>query len=78
MRFADDLLLAATSLADLSEMIQNLSHEASAFGLSIHPQKTKILGNVPDNKRKLGENFVRAGNLDSEIMSFGGHVKYLG
>ena len=31
LRFADDLLLVATSLADLSEMIQNLSHEASAL-----------------------------------------------
>ena len=78
LRFADDLLLVATSLAELTKMIEKLSQEVSEFGLAIHPQKTKVLGNVADSRRTPNAGFVSVGGLNIEILSFDGHVKYLG
>jgi hypothetical protein len=45
LRFADDLLLIATSLPQISDMIADLSKEAGQVGLQLHGGKTKILHN---------------------------------
>ena len=77
LRFADDLLLVAGSLEDLTEMICDLSLHSSEFGLEIHPEKTKVLGNVPARRRSCGSS-ICAGGLEIEILNFDGYVKYLG
>eukprot|EP00959_Pyramimonas_sp_CCMP1952_P010813 226638-Pyramimonas_sp.AAC.1 len=41
LRFADDLLLVATSPSDIGTMLADLSAEASVIGLTLHPDKTK-------------------------------------
>ena len=45
LRFADDVILVATSRSDVSKMIADLSSEAGKYGLSLHMGKTKILTN---------------------------------
>ena len=42
-RFADDVLLVASSRADVRKMITDLRREALTFGLKMHFGKTKIL-----------------------------------
>ena len=39
LRFADDIVLAALSFDDLTEMIGDLANHAAQFGLAIHPEK---------------------------------------
>ena len=51
LRFADDLLLVATSLEHLKQMIGDLSMEASRVGLQLHPDKTKILHNQATRRK---------------------------
>ena len=45
LRFADDLLIVASSLRQLKIMVSELFEEASKVGLEIHYGKTKILNN---------------------------------
>jgi len=78
LRFADDLLLIATSLQDLERMIGDLALYGSEFGLQMHPQKTKILSNVPDNRRRSVPTQVTVGPLNIEVVGFKGYTKYLG
>ena len=40
LRFADDLLLVASSAADLKKMLEDLMPAAQASGLELHPDKT--------------------------------------
>ena len=44
-RFADDLLLVGRSLGQAKGMLEDLIHEAKAFGLEVHMDKTKVLWN---------------------------------
>ena len=46
LRFADDVLLVASSRSQLQNMIEGLMVEASAVGLEMHMGKTKILSNT--------------------------------
>ena len=80
LRFADDIVLAALSFDDLTEMIGDLANHAAQFGLAIHPEKTKILGNVPDKKRtgKSGTEAVTVGDLRIQVLGYGEYAKYLG
>ena len=50
LRFADDVLLFATSLPQLKTMIKELRDEAQRVGLELHPDKTKILHNIQRRK----------------------------
>eukprot|EP00959_Pyramimonas_sp_CCMP1952_P046076 962425-Pyramimonas_sp.AAC.1 len=53
LRFADDLLLAATSFTHIKTMIVALRTEAAEVGLQLHPDKTKILCNgFPVSRRR--------------------------
>ena len=45
LRFADDILLVSHSLSSMTQMIEDLSRQAKMVGLSLHPEKTKILKN---------------------------------
>lgn len=46
LRFADDVLLLAPTLPQLTKQLCDLQQTATPYGLEIHPNKTKILSNV--------------------------------
>ena len=52
LRFADNVLLFSTSLAQLQKMICDFKKNTENVGLKIHPDKTRILSNQSTNKRK--------------------------
>ena len=45
LRFADDVLLFASSRADIQKMLTHFKKEASKYGLKMHAGKTKVLTN---------------------------------
>ena len=45
LRFADDVLLLASSKEQLRKMLYEFKKSAEKVGLRIHPEKTKILSN---------------------------------
>ena len=65
--FADDVLLTATSSKQISVMLEDLRSAAAARGLTIHPEKTKVLTNASEFKR----------NVRTELPFDGGTVKVL-
>ena len=46
MRFTDDVVLIGGSLAEVKLMLADLMVAAERRGLTIHPDKTKILSNI--------------------------------
>ena len=52
MRFADDVLLFASSKEQLRKMLCEFKRIIEKVGLRIHPQKTKILSNQSSDTRK--------------------------
>ena len=46
LRFADDVLLIATSQQQITNMLNVLKQAAQVVGLELHPGKTKILSNA--------------------------------
>eukprot|EP00973_Karenia_brevis_P056631 7878455-Karenia_brevis.AAC.1 len=63
LRFADDILLLATSRADVAKMILHLRDEASKFGLRLHLGKTKILTNSSRERDR------RNVDIDGDVVS---------
>ena len=57
LRFADDLLVIATSKRQLTRMLKELEEAVEDVGLILHAGKTKILTNTLDEHRK-GEQCV--------------------
>ena len=55
LRFADDVLLFATSKEQLRKMLYDLKESTEKVGLRIHPGKSKVLSNQssisPDSKK---------------------------
>ena len=49
LRFADDVLLFASSPSDAAKMISDLNRESSKFGLKLHMGKTAVLTNRETN-----------------------------
>ena len=74
MRFADDVLLVATSKGDVAKMIADLDREASKFGLKMHAGKTKILTSVAS----LRHSPVSCAGKDVQILQAGESERYLG
>jgi len=58
LRFADDILLVASSKGDVGKMLRQLAQEASKYGLKLHMGKTKVLTtcHLPSYKRKIEVN----------------------
>ena len=56
LRFADDVLLFATSKEQLQKMMYEFKESTKKVGLRIHPGKTKVLSNQssisPDSKKR--------------------------
>ena len=74
LRFADDILLIASSKRQLQHMIDDLVLAAGEAGLSIHMGKTKVLSNDPANQG--GSLKLERGA--AEMMPFNGSTAYLG
>ena len=74
LRFADDVVLIATSRSDIGKMIADLGREASKFGLKMHAGKTKVLATDPDSRQTP---ISCAGN-DVHVLQTGESEKYLG
>eukprot|EP00973_Karenia_brevis_P068061 9468811-Karenia_brevis.AAC.1 len=74
LRFADDVLLTARSLAELRAMIGDLIEVAASVGLQIHPDKTKVLTNI--NKHRPSK--VEVSGKQIAVITSDGTAKYLG
>ena len=74
LRFADDVLLVAQSLADARKMVGHLAETASKYGLKLNRAKTKILAMT---RRRLPD-AVDIGGGSIEIVSQDGQERYLG
>ena len=77
LRFADDVLLYAPNLRQLTCMLRDLKSQATLCGLSLHPDKTKILTNV---SRRMGRTITHIKLDDSriDILHNDQSTKYLG
>jgi hypothetical protein len=75
LRFADDLLLFATSLRAASSMLGDLMGEAEKYGLEVHESKTKLLWNGHGSEPCIKETSIRQRQF--EIASRGGSTMYL-
>ena len=50
LRFADDVLLFATTVPQLTTMLNDLHNLAGNYGLELHPEKTVILCNLSQRR----------------------------
>ena len=77
LRFADDVLLFATSKEQLQKMLCDFKKSTEKVGLRIHPEKTKILSNQSkqssDTKKEM-----QVDDMKVEILTRGESVRYLG
>ena len=68
LRFADDVMLFATSKGQMQAMMCEFKEATKKVGLTIHPNKTKILSSEssmnPDTRR-----YMKIGDLDIEILA---------
>jgi len=78
LRFADDVLVFATTLPQLKAMIRELADEAWKAGLELHPDKTKILHNVTRRRPRQQPEYVNIGHLNVEVLRSKSTQKYLG
>ena len=76
LRFADDLLLLAPSLAIARTMLKELMQEARAYGLQVHEEKTKILWNGEGRGTK--QKSVEVENRRFDVLPKDGSTMYLG
>ena len=74
LRFADDIMLIATSKRQLQRMLGELVVKVTEAGLKIHPGKTEIMSNDTENR---GGSLKFDGGL-VDILPFSGSTAYLG
>ena len=77
LRFADDVMLFATSKEQIQKMMNEFKKATEKVGLRIHPDKTKILSNqstINSNTKR----HIEVGEMSIEILSKNESVKYLG
>ena len=74
---SDDVMLIATSKGQMQNMMWEFKEATKKVGLTIHPNKTKILSSEssmnPDTRR-----YMKIGDLGIEILAKSESVKYLG
>ena len=74
IRYADDMLLFARNLNELTEMLNFLQEELSKIGLEMHGDKTKILTNELDNLFSM----MDVGGMFIQVLPADKSHKYLG
>ena len=77
LRFADDVMLFATSKDQIRNMICEFKEATEKVGLRIHPDKTKILSNQ-SNMNSDTKRYIKIGEMSIEILAKNESVKYLG
>lgn len=77
LRFADDILVIASSLETLKRMMEYVSEEAKKVGFQHHMGKTKIFTNKNGRRQNKAE-VIRIGREKVEILPAGESTKYLG
>eukprot|EP00973_Karenia_brevis_P046646 6471381-Karenia_brevis.AAC.1 len=78
LRFADDVLLIAPSLHQLTHMLTDFKHTAKQVGLELHPDKTKIMTNATRHTGRPKQKHVVIDDAKLEILARGQPTKYLG
>ena len=76
LRFADDVLLLAPTLKQVTQMLKDLQEEAAPRGLQLHPDKTKILTNAKRQRRTQTSTSINESKID--ILTQHDTAKYLG
>ena len=77
LRFADDVMLFATSKEQIRNMMCEFKKATEKVGLRIHPDKTKILSNQ-SNMNSATKRCIKVGEMSIEILTKNESVKYLG
>ena len=77
LRFADDVMLFATSKEQLRKMVHEFKKATEKVGLRIHPDKTKILSNQSTINSNTNRH-IEVGEISIEILTRNESVKYLG
>lgn len=72
LRFADDVLLLASTLPQVTIMLSELQQNARPYGLEIHPDKTYILSNVSKRYGRQAENHVTINDATIQILPLEG------
>ena len=78
LRFADDVILFARSLPQLTQMLREIADEAKQTGLELHPDKTKILHNLHSRRPRQTPEHTKIGDALVEILPYNLSQKYLG
>ena len=78
LRFADDVLLLASSLKDLKEMLTDVSEAVRDCGLTLHSGKTKILCNLRWRRGEHRQEQVTVGKMKIDLLTRDAGTKYLG
>ena len=68
LRFADDVMLFATSKEQLRKMMYEFKKATEKVGLRIHPDKTKILSNQ-NNMNSDTKRYIKVGEMSIEILT---------
>ena len=77
LRFADDVMLFATSTEQIRSMMCEFKDATEKVGLRIHPDKTKILSNQ-SNMNSDTKRYIKIGEMSIEILAKSESMKYLG
>ena len=77
LRFADDVMLFATSKEQLRNMMYEIKKATEKVGLKIHPDKTKILSNQ-SNMNSNTRRYIQVGEMSIEILTKNESVKIFG
>ena len=77
LRFADDVMLFATSKEQIRNMMCEFKDATEKVGLRIHPDKTKILSNQ-SNMNSDTKRYIKIGEMSIEILAKSESMKYLG
>ena len=78
LRFADDILLLAPTLPQLTKQLCDLQQAAARYGLEIHPDKTKILSNVTKRRGRDARTNADINGSTVQILPYNDNTKYLG
>ena len=78
LRFADDVLLFASTRGQLTIMLAELKEAAARCGLKLHAEKTKILTNASVVNGRETPSHTKLGDDDVEILSAEHTARYLG
>ena len=78
LRFADDVMLFANSKEQIRNMMCEFKEATEKVGLTIHPNKTKILSNESSMNSDTKKKHVEVGEMSIEILTRYESVKDLG